>query len=561
MEEKSFFENIRIAYFSMEIGIDDRIPTYSGGLGVLAGDTLRSAADLGIPMVGVSLLYKKGYFKQRITKKGEQIEEEVVWEPSKFLKQLDTKVMVKIRERVVWIKPWLYTIKGTTGKELPIIFMDTDIAENTPYDRTLTHYLYGYDEEYRLCQEVVLGIGGVRMLEKIGCKNIKKYHMNEGHSGLLAIELCRRYGKRDDCIEKVREQCVFTTHTPVPAGHDQFNKNFAIDILGENLPEWLYNKVFFEDRLNMTYLGLIFSKYINGVAKKHGEVARGMFPGYHIESITNGVHTAFWASPYMKQLFEKYIPECLCDPFNLRYIMSVPKKEVWDAHKKAKAELIRFVNENYNVGMDEEVFTIGFARRAATYKRGDLLFSDIGRLIRIAEKTKGLQIIYSGKAHPKDTGGKEVIRRIIEAMQQLENKIKACYIEDYSIKIAKLLVAGVDLWVNTPQRPMEASGTSGMKAAINGVPQFSTLDGWWLEGHIENVTGWSIGIHPNQKKESEQAEDVLDFYRKLEHVILPKYYNERDNWIEIMRHVIALNGSFFNTHRMLQQYVLNAYFK
>jgi starch phosphorylase len=560
-EENIDFHEPEVAYFSMEIGIDPKIPTYAGGLGILAGDTLRSAADLELPIIGITLLYKKGYFRQKIDEHGNQFEEPIEWHPHSHLKLLPNKVNIKVEGRDVYIQAWLYTIKGVTGKLNPIIFLDTDLHENSDYDRTITHILYGNDDRCRLAQEMVLGIGGVRMLNSLGCYQIKKYHMNEGHSALLALELAK-ISKEKKIIEDVRQKCVFTTHTPIPAGHDQFDKELAEKMLGDNLLSEIKNELFIGHKLNMTYLGLRFSKFVNGVAKKHGEVSRTMFPGYHIESITNGVHSAFWVSEPFKKLYDKYISGWEIDPFSLRYVLSVPKEEIWRSHQKAKKKLITYVNRKYGVGMNVDSFTIGFARRAATYKRHDMLFSDATRLIKIASKyPKGIQIIYSGKAHPKDWEGKQIIKNVIQKMEFVKERIKVCYIEDYDIEIAKLLVSGADLWVNTPMRPKEASGTSGMKAAHNGVPQFSTLDGWWLEGHIENVTGWSIGSHPHDLKEPNHREDVDDMYMKLEYVILPKFYNEKENWVEVMRHAISINASFFNTHRMVQQYVLNAYFK
>lgn len=560
-EPRINYKENHVAYFSMEIGIDSKIPTYSGGLGILAGDTLRSCADLELPVIGITLLYKKGYFHQRIDEQGNQHEEDVIWIPKNYLKPLTKKTKINIEGREVYIKAWQYLIKGVTGKTNVILFLDTDLPENSVHDRPITHHLYGYDKNHRLRQEMVLGIGGVRILEAIGCTNIKKYHMNEGHSALLTLALCKTCMHEKDVIAAVRERCVFTTHTPVPAGHDQFPKEMADHYLRDFITPELEDEIFINNKLNMTYLGLRFSKYVNGVAKKHGEVSRSMFPGYHIESITNGVHSYFWIAESNRHLFDKYISGWEADPFSLRYVLSIPKEEIWKAHQIAKKKLISFVNKKYNLDMDSEIFTIGFARRAATYKRSDMLFSDLDRLKKIAEKSKGIQIIYSGKAHPNDTEGKNIIKKIIESMNSIKDKIKVCYIEDYDIEIAKLMISGVDIWLNTPMRPQEASGTSGMKAAHNGVPHFSVLDGWWLEGHIENVTGWCIGSHPHESKQSLHNEEVEDMYTKLEYVILPKFYNERDNWIEIMRHSIAINGSFFNTHRMVQQYVSNAYFK
>ena len=555
MSEEIDFKHPHVAYFSMEIGIDSEIPTYSGGLGVLAGDTLRSCADLKVPVIGITLLYEKGYFKQRIDENGNQIEEDRVWNPSDHLQKLPNIINVRIEGRDVKVGCWLYRLQGISGNTNYIIFLDTDLEGNSEYDKTITHHLYGNDKRYRLAQEIILGIGGTRMLENLGCE-LEKYHMNEGHSGLLTLELCKRLGN----IENVRKKCVFTTHTPVPAGHDQFDQTLVEGMLGDYLTDELKSEIFIDWKLNMTYLGLRFSEYVNGVAKKHGEVSRGMFPGYHIDSITNGVHSVFWTSPPFKKLFDKHIKNWENDPFSLRYILGLPRNEIWDAHKEAKKDLIDFVNEKYNMGMDPEVFTIGFARRATTYKRGEMLFSDLDRLRRISKDIGKIQIIYGGKAHPMDGMGKDIIKRIIEKMKSIKNEIKVCYIEDYGIEVAKKMVSGVDIWLNTPLRPKEASGTSGMKAAHNGVPQLSVLDGWWIEGHIENKTGWSIGKHPSVKAENDNEEDINDLYTKLEYVIVPMFYEHRDRWIEIMRTCIAVNGSFFNTHRMVQQYVLNAYF-
>lgn len=552
------FKKPRIAYFSMEIGIDSKIPNYSGGLGILAGDLLRSASDLDVPIIGVTLLYKKGYIKQRIDSEGNQIEEDEMWIPEKFLKRLPNKISVKIKERDVLVSCWLYELKGIKNISVPIILLDTDLPENSDYDKKITDKLYGGDEEYRLCQEIVLGIGGLRILENLGCE-IEKYHMNEGHSALLVLELYKKFS--EDKIENVRKKCVFTTHTPVPAGHDRFSKELVEDILRDNVPNELKKELFFNSKLNMTYLGLKFSKHINGVAKKHQEVSKKMFPGYYIESITNGVHSLFWTSKPFQNLFDGYIPNWREDSFNLRYVMSIPKEKIWEAHVKSKEDMINFLNKKYNKKFNSKIFTIGFARRATGYKRAEIIFSDIDKLIEIANKFKGLQIIFSGKAHPKDIEGKEIIKRIIQRSKEIKGKIKIFYIPDYNIEIAKMLISGVDLWLNTPLRPREASGTSGMKAAHNGIPHFSILDGWWLEGHIENITGWSIGSHPEDSIENDLKEDIKDLYSKLEYLILPIYYNSRDRWTEIMRDTIAINASFFNTHRVIQQYVLNSYFK
>jgi len=439
---------------------------------------------------------------------------------------------------------------------LPVLFLDTNLAENGEWDRTLTTYLYGGDDRYRLAQEIVLGIGGVRALAALQFNTVDRYHMNEGHAATLTLELLRR--SKD--LDLVRQQCLFTTHTPVAAGHDQFDLAFARPMLGDMLPEELVPDVTFQGKLNMTKLALHFSHYVNGVAKKHGEVSRQMFPGYTIDSITNGVHSATWVCEAFRCLFDKHMPGWRSDPYILRSALGIDKQEIWNAHAEAKRELIDFVNSRYNVGMSYETFTIGSARRQTAYKRPDLLISDIPRLLGIAGKAGPIQVIYGGKAHPKDSSGKESIKRIISASKTVKGTVKIVYIRNYDMTIGQMMVAGVDLWLNTPRRPLEASGTSGMKAAHNGVPQLSTLDGWWVEGCIENITGWAIGTEKTADQESVDDVDRRDLYEKLEKLILPKFYHDRDNWIRTMRSCIAINGSFFNTNRMVQQYVLNAYF-
>ncbi len=547
----------KIAYFSMEIGIDENIPTYSGGLGILAGDTIKSCADLNVPVVGVTLLSENGYFYQKIDKNGNQIELPIRFDVANYLKLLPTITYVNIEDRSVKIRPWYYKVKGVGGYIIPVFFLDTNIEGNSDWDRELTKYLYGGDQRYRLAQEIILGIGGVRMLQALGYSTIDRYHMNEGHAALSTLEL---YNYSND-VEKVREQCVFTTHTPVGSGHDQFDLSFAKPMLGNILPEFILKDITFGNKLNMTKLALFFSHYVNGVAKKHGEVSRIMFPGYSIDSITNGVHSTTWVSEPFKKLFDKHMAGWKADPYILRSAFSIGKAEIWNAHMSAKKLLIDFVNKNYDVNMNYNDFTIGFARRQTAYKRPDLLISEPERLKKIAKKFGSIQIIYAGKAHPKDQSGKDSIKNIFCVMNSIDNNVKITFIHNYDIKIGKMMVSGVDLWLNTPRRPQEASGTSGMKAAHNGVPQFGTLDGWWLEGCIENITGWAIGPEKAKEEESDDEIDRNVLYDKLENWIMPKFYNDRDNWIRTMRSCIAINASFFNTNRMIQQYVLNAYFR
>ncbi|MDD4362984.1 MAG: alpha-glucan family phosphorylase [Atribacterota bacterium] len=550
----------KIAYFSMEICVGSGIPTYSGGLGVLAGDTIRSAADLGVPMVGVTLLYKKGYLKQKFNEQGYQQEFPEEWNPEDTLLKLTERIQVNIENRKVAIQAWMYMVKGIDGEYVPVYFLDTDLPENDDYDRSLSNYLYGGDDRYRLAQEIVLGIGGVKMLNELGFQDISRYHMNEGHASLLALELLSRdnaTAEKQWDIEQVKKKCVFTTHTPVPAGTDQFSYDLVGNVLGEVIPFNILKNLAGEDKLNMTQLALNLSHYINGVAKRHGTVSREMFPGYHIDSITNGIHSATWTNQCFADLYDLYIPGWRTDPFSLRYALNIPNNEIWDAHQKSKDKLIDYINDKTDSNFDKNSLTIGFARRATAYKRADLVFHDLNRLIDITKKKGTIQLVFAGKAHPKDQMGKELIQKIINESAQLKDYIKIVYLENYNMELGKVLVSGVDLWLNTPRKPKEASGTSGMKAAHNGIPSFSILDGWWVEGCIEGLTGWSIGSAADT--ESIDQEEANSLYQKLEDNIIPLYYNNKNQWINMMRHCIAINASFFNTHRMVLQYVSNAY--
>ncbi len=559
-----------IAYFSMEIALSPGMPTYSGGLGVLAGDTVRSAADLRVPMVVVTLLHRKGYFYQRLDPSGRQIEEPVAWRVDDYLREQKERVNVTIEGRTVHLRAWEREVVGVGGNTVRVFFLDADLPANSDWDRALTGSLYGGDEHYRLCQEVILGIGGVRMLRALGYKDVQRFHMNEGHASLLTLELLderlQRTGRwtvEDEDIQAVREQCVFTTHTPVKAGHDQFPMDLAERVLGTH-PAFDQREAFCCDgSLNMTYVALNLSDYVNGVAKRHGEVSRRMFAAYDIDSITNGVHAARWTSAPFQKLFDRYIRGWREDNFSLRYALGVPRNEIWAAHQRAKRALIQYVNRETNAGMDVDVLTLAFARRAAAYKRGDLLFEDIERLKAIAADAGQLQVIYAGKAHPRDERGKELIRRIHQARDALKDSIIVVYLANYDMRLGKLITSGADVWLNTPQPPLEASGTSGMKAALNGVPSLSVLDGWWIEGCIEGVTGWAIGGNweVGSGDERDRSTDAASLYDKLENAVLPTFYRRREQFIDIMRHAIALNGSFFNTQRMMQQYVLNAYFR
>ena len=582
----------KIAYFSMEIALDPTIPTYCGGLGILAGDTLRSAADLGVPLCAISLVHRKGYFHQRLDRSGHQTEEPEPWDPASRLEEQSPRVTVAIEGRTVVLRAWKHEIVGVSGFVVPVFLLDACLPENGDYHRTLTDRLYGGDPYYRLCQELILGAGGVRMLRALGLDGIKRFHMNEGHAALLGLELLsesaaaagREHVLRED-VETVRRQCVFTTHTPVPAGHDRFPMPMVRQVLGEGRNFLDMEDLFCPDLvghvlqregwgdacadvfsssnyLHMTYLALNVSHYVNGVAKRHAEVSKLMFAGYRIDAITNGVHAATWASPSFRDLFDRHIPGWKADNFSLRYALGTPDREIWQAHREAKHQLFEEIRRATGREFDVERFTIGFARRATRYKRAHLLLSDPGRLRSLAREFGPLQVVFAGKAHPGDTEGSAMIERIIRDGNALKPEIEFVYLENYAIAQAKLLTAGVDLWLNTPLPPQEASGTSGMKAALNGVPSLSILDGWWIEGCIEGVTGWAIGDGESSGTSDPGCDerDATALYDKLA-VILEIFHRQRHAYLAIMRSAIALNGSFFNTQRMMQQYVVKAYFE
>jgi len=564
-----FTKEPKIAYFSMEIGIQNDIPTYSGGLGVLAGDTIRTCADLKLPMVAVTLLTKKGYFIQELDDRGRQTEHPYSWNPAQHMTLLPTKISVQIEGREVLVQAWQFNVESLTRGCIPIFFLDTDIEGNIPEDREITHYLYGGDIAYRLKQEIVLGIGGVRILHELGFE-IKKYHMNEGHSSLLTLELLNRFKRPIEDVwdeklvwdvEKVKDLCVFTTHTPIEAGHDRFAYDLVLKIMGEVLPIKVLKELGGQENLNMTRLGLNLSEFINGVAKKHGEVSRNMFPGYEISAITNGVHTFTWTCDSFKKLYDKYLPGWANEPELFVRVGRIPDDEIWDAHMEAKKILFDYVHKNTGIKMDPDIFTIGFARRVTAYKRADLIFSDVERLEQIASGK--LQIIYAGKSHPKDDSGKKLIEKIFAIKERLKDKIKMAYLKNYDMDIALKMVSGVDIWLNTPLRPREASGTSGMKAVHNGIMNFSVLDGWWIEGHIEGFTGWSIGPSPTETNlvDNIDTRDADDLYNKLQTIIIPMYYSDRHTWVRMMQNAIGKNAYYFNTHRMMRRYVTEAYIR
>ena len=560
-----FIHEPRVAYFSMEIALRSEIPTYAGGLGILAGDTLRSSTDLDLPMVAVSLASHAGYFRQEIDAQGHQSEHAATWDIKRWAQSLDAKIAVQIDGHTVWIGAWLYVLEGHMGGRQPVLLLDTDLNENSNEDREITHYLYGGDNVYRLKQEIVLGLGGVRLLHAIGF-TIRHYHMNEGHSALLGLELMRRYTHRTEHLRpgespydlpRVRDLCSFTTHTPVEAGHDRFSYDLVQRVLDNGFDAEIVKRLAGEESLNMTRLALNLSEYVNGVAKKHAEVSNAMFPGYKVHAITNGVHPYTWAAESFRRLYDHYTPGWCHEPqLLMRADCCIPEAAIWEAHVQAKQHLIDKVQALTGMALKPDVPVFGFARRMTAYKRPDLLFSDTERLRAIAHKYP-FQIVLAGKAHPRDENGKQLIEQLYAYARALADTIPVVYLPDYDLALAQTLTAGADVWLNTPLPPLEASGTSGMKAAFNGVPNLSVLDGWWIEGCIEGVTGWAIGDAAGMADGKAYA-----LYDKLEQVVLPLYYGHSNNpggWLKVMRGAISKNASYFNSHRMMRRYATEAY--
>jgi len=553
----------RVAYFSMEIALRGDVPTYAGGLGVLAGDTLRAAADLEIPMVGVTLVSSQGYFRQTIDANGRQVESPDAWRPEGWATPLEAIVSVNIAGRRVWVGGWLYVMTGHMNGAQPVLLLDTDLEQNAPDDREITRHLYGGDAAYRLRQEIVLGIGGVRMLDALSFQ-VNRYHMNEGHSALLTIELLRRNaypaeevraGEPLYDVPRVRALCCFTTHTPIEAGHDKFGYDLVRDTLGEHIDMTLLQHLAGRENLNLTLLALNLSEYVNGVAVSHAELSQRMFPGYHVHAITNGVHPYTWTSEPFRRLYDARLPGWCHQPELLRRVRyAIDEGDLWAAHLAAKRRLIDEVRSRTGTGLSPDALTIGFARRMTAYKRPDLLFSDLDRLEAIA-RAHPLQIVLAGKAHPRDEPGKRLIERLHAHIKALAGKITLAYLPNYDLDTALVMISGVDVWLNTPLRPLEASGTSGMKAAFNGVPQLSILDGWWIEGCIEGVTGWAIGDGPLQ-----DDLEAASLYDKLERSVIP-LFADRSGWLRLMQGAIAENASHFNSLRMMRRYAAEAYIR
>ncbi len=567
----------------MEVAVDDRIPTFSGGLGVLAGDFLRAAADAGLPVLGVTLLYRSGYFRQALSAE-DQVELAVQWDPAAVLEPLEPRVTIRLFARPVAVGAWRLLLAGDRG-EVPVYYLDTDLAENDARDRAITGQLYTGDRSLRLAQEAVLGLAGPALLGAIGHQDVRVYHLNEGHAALVPVALAGRLGPGTgpqadaasdspptgpaaaraplvrpvhpepippEALAAVRERCVFTTHTPEPAGNERFSLDTVTAVLGAQGCRSLEGLGCIESgTLDMTALGMSASRAITAVSRRHRQVTQALFPSVAVGSVTNGVHAATWASPSTRRLLDRHIDGWRSDNTLLRYASSIPLDEVAAAHREAKAQLCEHVAARTATRLDPGVLTIAVARRATAYKRNDLVLTDPARLGRIGRAVGPLQIVFAGKAHPDDAAGKAMISQILRAVATLGPPSAALYLPDYGLGDARVLCAGVDVWLNTPIPPREASCTSGMKAAINGVPSLSTLDGWWCEGHLEAVTGWAIDA------DGDSAAAAL--YDVLEGTVVPTYYEDPQRFTWIGRQAMALNGSFFNAQRMLAEYVATVY--
>lgn len=554
---------LSVAYFTMEIGLSAKIPTFAGGLGVLAADLMRSAADTGVNCACVTMCWKFGYLHQTLKSDGNQEYENVTWDPETQLKLLPQKVQVMIEKRPVTVGVRVLELQSHNGGRpsachVPVYFLDTNFSENTQADRDICKHLYGGDQAMRIRQELVLGIGGVKMLRALGHTDVKNFHMNEGHCAFLTLELLRERGFKD---EDVRKSCAFTTHTPVAAGHDVFPYELAWKIADDNLP-WHIKQLAGDEALSMTKLAMNLSRYTCGVSKVHGQVSRNLLNNPSVDYITNGVHHTEWASPAMQSLFDARIPGWREDPSLLAsHCRDLTDEDLWKAHSEAKKKLI----DQVNIGrMGDELFsadclTIASARRVVPYKRPELLYTNLQRLKEVGNGK--LQIIHAGNAHPHDPFSQEVIRHMIERSKELKGSVKIAYLPNYNPDLAKLLVGGADVWLNTPMRLHEASGTSGMKAALNGTINLSTLDGWWIEGYeMEPESGWRIGpLASSLDAEDTRQIDAEDLYTQLQYEVIPEYYHPgRTRWLRRMKRSIGLLG-YFNSQRCIGEYVEKAW--
>lgn len=539
-----------IAYFSMEVGLRSDIPTFAGGLGILAGDLLKAAADEGLACAGVTGCWRTGYLHQEVLPGGAQRYTEASWDPAAHMVRVPETVTVLVEGRTVHVGAWRYDV--VSRSTVPVYFLDTNLPENAPVDRDITHHLYGGDQAMRVRQELVLGVGGVRLLRALGYDTIHNFHLNEGHCAFLTLELLRERGFSDDAV---RASCAFTTHTPVQAGHDVFPYDLAWHVCGDALP-WHIKRLAGEDALSMTRLAMTLSHATFGVSKLHAEVSRRMLGNPAILPITNGVHHVDWCSVEMAALFDRHIHDWRLDARQLAsHAAQLPDAELWTAHQVAKRRLITHANQHALRPLREDVLTIVAARRIVPYKRTELLYDNLQRLREVGGGK--LQIIHAGNTHPHDAFSQDVVRHLASYAEALQDSVSIVYLPNYNPDLARMLVAGADVWLNTPMRLHEASGTSGMKAALNGVPNLSTLDGWWIEGYAQDPeSGWRIGpVAEALPPDAMRHVDAEDLYTQLQYEVLPAYDAPGNaDWLGRMKRAIALLGTF-SAQRCIREHV------
>ena len=539
-----------VGYFTAEIGLWSELHTYSGGLGVLAGDHVKSAADAEIPLVGVTLVYRKGYGRQHLDNDGVQTETYRDLDPAQHMQDTGMEISLPLDGGELWAKVWRADLSGVSGHVVPVYFLDTFHPKNSEKHLELGLTLYGGDDWVRIRQEYLLGVGGLRLLDKLGLE-VDGLHLNEGHCTFALLEMLGKGLTREQLAKRV----LFTTHTPVPAGHDRFEWEAVEEVLGDLLPADAKQLVIDAGdpeegrRISMSHLAVALSGPVNAVSNLNAWVASSMFADHHIAPITNGVHHITWTSPMMANLFDKQLPGWREDPTKLAHAGKIPTEDLVEARGIARKVLRELVQTSTGVELEKERLTIGFARRFATYKRANLVFSELVRLREIGAGK--IQFVFSGKAHPRDEGGKALIKSIFDSAKDLENEIPVAFLEDYSMATGLAMTGGVDIWLNNPIRPMEASGTSGMKAAMNGVPNCSILDGWWPEGCEHGVNGWAIGEADDERDDVRDAKNVLDV---IENEVLPAWNEGDEKWCEIMRASIATSARFTGA-RMISDYL------
>ncbi|MEY3470945.1 MAG: GlgP2: glycogen phosphorylase [Candidatus Parcubacteria bacterium] len=532
----------KTAYICMEFGLSDDIKLYTGGLGILAGDTIKSFADLGLPVVGVGILYKHGYLDQTLDIEQGQISKPQEWDYSNKI-NLIGKTTIPLANETVSVNIWEYIYTSSiSNKSVSIILLDTDLPENSADFRAVSDKVYAPEPEIFRRQLIVLGLGSKYALDSLGCKEINTFHLNESHSALISL-----------VIDHPSSQVVFTTHTPLLGGHTRLPidwlKNICTEKQVQNLPKESFED---EQTINLTRLALTLADYSNAVSSKHQEVSQAMFPDHKIDYITNGIHSPTWVSQSIDQVLQNYFSGWKMHPEILRYIEGIPTSDIRKAHQVNKDNLANYLKEQENIDFLPDAFTIGFARRATEYKRANLIFSDIERLSKLAEKYKGINIIFAGKAYHTDLVGFDIIKRILNTAKEHNNQyLKIIYLPNYSMEMSKLLISGVDVWLNTPRISYEASGTSGMKASLNGVLNISTYDGWWPESGIHNINGWTISGH-------DEYQEINSMYDNIDNA-MNTFYNNREKFTKMQRSAISLIGSYYNTHRMVLEYIRKGY--